>query len=91
MILSLLVLLSVTSNAQTIAWNFTAGTATPSTTSPSIAASSDLVQGNNNGTTTFITATSVSSGYTGASGTNNAGALQQEQVSCHRCKRKRLR
>jgi len=59
--------------AQTIAWNFTAGTATASTTSPSIAAVSDLVQGNNNGTTTFITSTSPSSGYAGVSGTNNAG------------------
>ena len=65
--------MGIKSRAQTIAWNFTAGTAAPSTTSPAIAATTDLVQGNNNGTTTFITATSASSGYTGSSGTNNAG------------------
>lgn len=80
MLLSFLVFLSVTSSAQTIAWNFTAVNATPSTTSPSIAASSDLVQGNNNGTTTFITTTSVSSGYTGASGTGNAGVAARTGV-----------
>lgn len=35
---------------------------------------SDVSQGNNNGTTNLITASSVSSGYDGASGSNNAGA-----------------
>ena len=59
-------------NAQTIAWNFTTGTASPSTTSADVTAS-DLVQGNNNGTTPFITTTSASSGYSGFSGTFNAG------------------
>ncbi|MEI8374978.1 MAG: autotransporter-associated beta strand repeat-containing protein [Planctomycetota bacterium] len=34
----------------------------------------NLVQGNNNGTTPLITAVSVSSGYAGSSGSNNAGA-----------------
>jgi len=33
-----------------------------------------VTQGNNNGTTALLTTTSASSGYTGASGTNNAGA-----------------
>jgi len=59
--------------AQTIAWNFSAGTASPSTTVAGVTAA-DLVQGNNNGTTPFITTTSASTGYTGVSGTFNAGA-----------------
>lgn len=70
--LSIAMLLVVTGNTQTIAWNFTAGTAAPSTTS-AVVTTTDLVQGNNNGTTTFITSTSASSTYTGASGTFNAG------------------
>src|SRR6476660_4890202 len=60
------------SMAQTICWNFSDGTANPSTTITGVT-SSALVQGNNNGTTPFITTTSASSGYTGASGTSNAG------------------
>jgi len=71
-------LLSAASEAQ-IAWNFTAGTATPSATVANVT-TSDLVQGNNNGTTTFITSTSASSGYTGASGTNNAGLAARTGV-----------
>ncbi|MFT3933170.1 MAG: choice-of-anchor J domain-containing protein [Chitinophagaceae bacterium] len=62
-----------------ITWNF--GAAVPGSASPSsggsvtnITSISDLSQGNNNGTTALLTAASVSSGYTGASGNVNAGA-----------------
>jgi hypothetical protein len=72
------VLLPLLSWAQ-VAWNF--GTTTPGTASPSsgtpvtnISSISDLSQGNNNGTTVMLTSSSVSSGYTGASGSFNAGA-----------------
>ncbi|MEN9686638.1 MAG: hypothetical protein RLZZ28_2424, partial [Bacteroidota bacterium] len=68
-----LLLYCLQSSAQTIGWNFSAGTAVPSNSTVTNLGSSDLVQGNNNGTTTFITSSSVSSGYTGASGTFNAG------------------
>eukprot|EP01136_Pigoraptor_vietnamica_P025476 Opistho-1_new@79542 len=70
--LSIAMLFVMAVNAQTIAWNFTTGTAAPSTTS-AVVTTTDLVQGNNNGTTTFITSTSASSSYAGASGTFNAG------------------
>lgn len=52
-------------------WDFTNVSPTNVPTNLTI---SNLTQGNNNGTTILLTATSVSSGYTGASGTNNAGA-----------------
>jgi hypothetical protein len=65
--------------AQTITWNFTAGTAAPSTTAAGVTAA-ELVQGNNNGTTSFITSVSVSTGYAGASGTNNAGLAARTGV-----------
>lgn len=62
-----------------VAWNF--GTTTPGSAAPSsgtpvsnISSVSDISQGNNNGTTTLLTSSSVSSGYTGASGSFNAGA-----------------
>ncbi|MEI6751640.1 MAG: YDG domain-containing protein [Paludibacter sp.] len=61
------------------AWNFTAGTATPSSVTTNVTIS-DLIQGNNNGTTTMISTTSASTGYTGASGTNNAGAASKTGV-----------
>jgi len=61
------------------AWNFTSGTATPSSVTTNVTIS-DLTQGNNNGTTTMISSTSVSSGYTGASGTNNACAASKTGV-----------
>src|SRR5437868_4063429 len=57
-----------------ITWNFI--TATPSSGTPvaNISSVSDLSQGNNNGTTTLLSAVSASSGYNGATGGNNAGA-----------------
>lgn len=55
-----------------VVWDFT--TASPTSGVPTGATVSAVSQGNNNGTTTLITASSVSSGYTGASGGNNAGA-----------------
>ncbi len=63
-----------TSNAQTdVSWDFT--TASPNSGVPvSNLSISPISQGNNNGTTTLITSVSASSGYTGASGTFNAGS-----------------
>ncbi|MEO5593425.1 MAG: hypothetical protein ABIR15_02055, partial [Chitinophagaceae bacterium] len=62
-----------------VAWNF--GTAAPGTASPSsgvpvanITSISDLLQGNNNGTTPLLSTTSASSTYAGASASYNAGA-----------------
>jgi hypothetical protein len=52
-------------------WNFTANVSP--TNVPTNITISDLVQGNNNGTTTILSSAS-SSDYSGASGTNNAGA-----------------
>ncbi len=73
---------SVTSNAVTLAvatsaanaikWNF--GTAAPSSGLPADLTDGVVSQGNNNGTTALLTAVSVSSGYAGATGGNNAGA-----------------
>lgn len=56
----------------TVLWKF--DTATPTSGLPSDVTGGTVIQGNNNGTTTLLTTTSVSSGYTGASGTYNAGA-----------------
>ncbi|MBX3737952.1 MAG: immunoglobulin domain-containing protein [Candidatus Didemnitutus sp.] len=53
-------------------WDFT--TATPTSGLPADVSGGLVTQNNNNGTTTMLTTTSVSSGYTGASGTFNAGA-----------------
>ena len=55
-----------------ITWDF--ATDTPTSGLPAELSGAQVTQGNNNGTTALITAVSVSSGYTGASGTNNAGA-----------------
>jgi DNA/RNA endonuclease G (NUC1) len=69
---------SASSASSTVVWNFGAGagteTAVPTSGLPSDVTGGTLTQNNNNGTTTMITAVSVSSGYTGASGGNNAGA-----------------
>lgn len=70
---------SATSNAATLTtvavtsltWNFT--TATPSSTLPAGVTGGTIAQGNNQGTTTLLDSTAASSGYTGASGGNNAG------------------
>jgi hypothetical protein len=52
-------------------WNFT--TNVSPTSVPTNITISDLVQGNNNGTTTILDSSVASFGYSGASGTNNAG------------------
>jgi hypothetical protein len=61
-----------------IVWNFGNATdgalGTPSTDVEALLSAGAVTQGNNNGTTTLLTSTSVSSGYTGASGSFNAGA-----------------
>lgn len=59
------------SNTGNISWTF--ATASPSTSQPNVTVGA-LSQGNNNGTTTLITSVSASSGYSGSTGTNNAGA-----------------
>ncbi|MDB6168350.1 MAG: hypothetical protein JWM88_1214 [Verrucomicrobia bacterium] len=61
-----------TSPAGTILWNFT--TATPSSGLPADVSGGAVSQGNNNGTTTMLTAVSASSGYADFSGASNAGA-----------------
>lgn len=52
-------------------WDFTTAMPTSSNTKINL---SVITQGNNNGTTTLLSNTSASTGYTGASGGNNAGA-----------------
>jgi len=64
---------SITISSNPVTWNFTSGTAA-ATGVPTNLTVSVLSQGNNNGTTTLVNGTSASSGYPGASGTNNAGA-----------------
>ena len=56
----------------TVAWDFT--TADPTGGLPSDVTGGTVTQGNNNGTTTLVTNVSASSGYTGFTGANNAGA-----------------
>ncbi len=55
-----------------IVWDFSS--ANPTSGVPANTTVSAVTQGNNNGTTALITSVSVSSGYPGASGGNNAGA-----------------
>jgi DNA/RNA endonuclease G (NUC1) len=62
----------------TVLWNF--ATATPTSGLPSDVTGATVTQNNNNGTTTMLTTTSASSGYTGASGTSNAGAAARTGV-----------
>lgn len=71
---ALLLALPSTSLAETgtITWNF--NTAAPSASTMTQVTAGDVSQGNNNGTTALLTSLSASSGYTGASGGNNAGA-----------------
>jgi phosphatidylserine/phosphatidylglycerophosphate/cardiolipin synthase-like enzyme len=79
-----IVLMSLSAWGQTtVTWNFgiTSGNASPSGGTPvSNLVISDVSQGNNNGTTTILTTTSASSGYTGASGSYNAGAAARVGV-----------
>ncbi len=53
-------------------WDFQ--TAAPTSGVPAGMTVGNVTQGNNNGTTTLLGTTSASTGYTGASGNNNAGA-----------------
>ncbi|HEY0977447.1 MAG TPA: hypothetical protein VGE21_08255, partial [Flavobacteriales bacterium] len=55
-----------------IYWNF--NTATPTVSTVPNTTVGALAQGNNNGSTNLLSTTSASSGYTGFSGGNNAGA-----------------
>ena len=56
----------------TLVWDF--ATASPTSGLRADITGGTLTQGNNNGTTALITSVSVSSGYAGVSGGNNAGA-----------------
>lgn len=63
--------------SQTVYWNFGAGStsnASPTSSSVTNVSAGDVTRGNNNGTTTLLTAVSASTGYVGASGNCNAGA-----------------
>jgi hypothetical protein len=71
LITSILALASFGLQAQ-VRWNFQ--TASPTSNSYPNLTVSDITVGNNNGTTTMLTSTNPSAGYTGASGGNNAGA-----------------
>ncbi len=64
--------------AATITWNM--ATAAPSSINSADVTGGTITQYNNNGTTTLIGSTSASSGYTGATGTNNAGAAARTGV-----------
>jgi hypothetical protein len=66
-------------NGAVVSWNF--GTAAPSAGVPVTGLTvGEVTRGNNNGTTTLLTTTSVSENYTGASGTSNAGAAARVGV-----------
>ncbi len=68
-------LLAVSAGASGAAgWNFTDATGAPAGGLPAGITGGLVTQGNNNGTTAMITGSSVSGGYPGASGGNNAGA-----------------
>jgi hypothetical protein len=64
--------LSATGITPQIYWNF--ASEVPTYNAISNLSSGNLGRGNNNGTTTLITTASPSSGYSGASGSGNAGA-----------------
>lgn len=66
------VLAAGVSETATFVWDF--AQATPTSGSLATASVGAVTQGNNNGTTAMLTSQSVSGGYTGASGGQNAGA-----------------
>lgn len=70
--LALAALLGSQAFAATYTWDFSA--ATPAETIPNLTPAPTVIQYNNNGTTPLLSTTSPSSGYAGATGTNNAGA-----------------
>jgi autotransporter-associated beta strand protein len=72
LILSFFLPLVALAETGTISWDFS--TAAPSASTMTKVTAGDVSQGNNNGTTTLLGSTSASSGYTGSTGTNNAGA-----------------
>ncbi len=64
--------LGTAADSGSITWDFSA--TTPSSGLPAGVSGGIVTQGNNNGTTSLLTSVSVSSGYGGVSGGNNAGA-----------------
>ena len=66
-------------NKQLVTYDFNAGTSASTSADTKLIVGA-LAQGNNLGTTTFITNTSASSGYTGATGTYNAGVTARTGV-----------
>ncbi len=69
---------SAVATPSTVAWNFGTGAGTesaaPTSGLPADVTGGTVTSGNNNGTTTLVTAASVSNTYTGFSAGNNAGA-----------------
>ena len=69
---------SAVATPSTVAWNFGAGAGTesaaPTSGLPADVTGGTVTSGNNNGTTTLVTAVSVSNTYSGFSAGNNAGA-----------------
>ena len=69
---------SAVASPSTVAWNFGAGAGTesgaPTSGLPADVTGGTVTSGNNNGTTTLVTAVSVSNTYSGFSAGNNAGA-----------------
>ncbi|MCX7004441.1 MAG: hypothetical protein NTV22_14375 [bacterium] len=63
-----------------IQWNFTSNADPNSGTLPANVTGGTVSQGNNNGTTVMLSGSSVSSGYTGASGGNNVCAAARTGV-----------
>jgi len=66
-------------NKHLVTYDFNAGTSASTSADTKLIVGA-LAQGNNLGTTTFITNTSASSGYTGATGTYNAGVTARTGV-----------
>ena len=63
---------TIVSSSQTVYWDFSA--ATPLTNTTTGLTVSEIIQGNNHGTTELLSASLPSAGYTNASGGNNAEA-----------------
>jgi hypothetical protein len=78
LIAAMIAAMSGAAQAQNVYWDF--AIASPTSGVPSGVSVGAVSQGNNNGTTTMLGTTSASSGYTGASGTTNAGAAARTGV-----------
>lgn len=84
-IYSLFVAVAMTASANVFAqttyvWDCSSVNPTSGSNSNISGVAFDTAQGNNNGTTTLITSASVSSGYTGATGSTNFGAAAYKET-----------